>query len=270
VLLAGPSWLGQPGSAPASPQMPSTVSAPNAQQRAEDGGRWRYAVNPLKAGCSRLATMAAIMLASCGAQGQHIVTSGRPLPRFAVFASRTGDDELPSEVATALAHIQRTKFSNADIDDARRVLASQPVWLVPASEDKVCIVRITYPLAGATQETGMAPAIGRTCNSEGEAQAGLLVETRTLGPSPSGWSRMSVIGIAPDGVADVTITARNGLATTAPVQRNAYEAVVAGPVSVIFRTHHDHRAERHVIPLGSVPDNIGAPYVGRSSPRSAG
>jgi hypothetical protein len=214
--------------------------------------------------------MAALMFASCGAQARHVVTSRVPLPRFAVFASRTEDDELPGEVTVTLAHSHNPKFSNADIDDARRLRALQPVWLVPASEDKVCIVRILYPLPGATQGTGTARAIGHTCNSEGEAETGELVETHTLGPSPSGWSRMSVIGIAPDGVADVTITARNALATTAPVQRNAYEAVVAGPVSVTFRTHHDHRAERHVIPLGSVPDNIGAPYVGRSSPRSAG
>jgi hypothetical protein len=214
--------------------------------------------------------MAMIMFASCGAQRRDIAMSGVSLPRFAVFASRTEDDELPSEVAVALAHSHKPRFSNADIDNARRVLALQPVWLVPASEQNVCIVRIAYPLPGATHVSGTARAIGRICNSEREAETGLLVETHTLGPSPSGWSRMSVIGIAPDGVADVTITARHGLTTVAPVQRNAYEAVVAGPVSVIFRTHHDDRAERHVIPLGAVPDNIGAPYVGRANLRSAG
>jgi hypothetical protein len=239
--------------------MRSTVSAPDVQQRADGARRWRYAVNPLRVGCSCLATMATIMFASCGAQRRHTVTSGVPLPRFAVFASRTEVDELPSEVTVTLAHSHNPKFSNADIEDARRVRALQPVWLVPASEDKVCIVRIVYPFPGATQGTGTARAIGHTCNSEEEAETGGLVETHTLGPSPSGWSRMSVIGIAPDGIANVTISARHGVTTVAPVQRNAYEAVVAGPVSVTFRTHHDHRLVRHVIPLGAVPDNIGAP-----------
>jgi hypothetical protein len=216
--------------------------------------------------------MAAIVLASCDSQSQHPATSGRALPRFAVFAGRRGEGELPSYVAAALAHSRRTRFSAADIDDARRVLPVQPVWLVPASEDKVCIVRIAYPLSGPTPGTGTAPAIGHTCNSEGEAQAGWLVETQSLGSSSSGWRRMKVIGIAPDGVANVTITARHGSTTTALVQNNAYEAVVTGPVSVIFRNHHGQRMVRHVIPLGALPVNIGAPYVSRATelaPRGA-
>jgi hypothetical protein len=216
-------------------------------------------MNRLGARCSCLAAMAAITFASCGAQGRHIVTSRVPPPRFAVLGSRTEDDELPSEVTVALAHSHSPRFSNADIADARRVLAVEPVWLVPASEGKVCIVRIAYPIANATQRTELAPAIVHACNSEAEAQAGRLVETQTLGSSSSGWLRMRVIGIAPDGVAAVTITAKHGLATTAAVQRNAYEAMVAGPTSVVFRTRQDGRVERHVIPLGAIPANIGAP-----------
>src|ERR1700677_2973445 len=100
--------------------MSSTASVPGSQQRA-DVRCWRHAMSPSRAGGSWLATMAAIVLASCGAQSQHAVTNGRPLPRFAVFAGRTGEGELPSDVAAALAHSRRTRFSNADIADARRV-----------------------------------------------------------------------------------------------------------------------------------------------------
>jgi hypothetical protein len=121
------------------------------------------------------------------------------------------------------------------------------------------MVRIVYPLPGATHGSGMAPAIAHTCVSEGEAQAGQLVETQTLGLSPSESTHTRVVGVAPDGVAAVTITAGHPLTTVAPVQRNGYEAIVTGPLSVIFRTHHGHRVVRHVIPLRAVPVNIGAP-----------
>ncbi len=271
--MCAPGWPGQvrpTRSAPASRKSTSTVSAPAADRSAVKAWPWRHAVNPLRVVWGCLATMAAIMFGSCGAQHDRVASSELRLPRFAVFASRTADDELPREVAAALARSAEPEFRNADIEAARRVLALEPVWLVPASGNEVCIVRIVYPLPGATQGSGITPAIAHSCVSEREAQAGRLVTTQTLGSSPSESTRTRVIGVAPDGVAAVTIAASHGLATAALVQRNGYEAVVAGPVSVVLRTYYDHRVVRHTIPLGTVPANVGAPQAGRGDTLGAG
>jgi hypothetical protein len=220
----------------------TSLFEPSAWRRRGRGTKHAALTYTLRLACGGLAVIATTAFLSCGAASRR--ADDRPTPHFAVFAAHRADDALPPELTAALTGGGSPQFSTADIGAARRVLASAPVWLVPASPDKACIVRIVYPLPEFRGK--YPPAFVHTCVTESEAQEGALVETQILGISAR-TSPTRVIGIVPDGVGLVTITASRGPSATVPVVRNAYEATLAKPTTVIFRVRYHGQTVRRTI-----------------------
>lgn len=201
-------------------------------------------------------------LASCGTTSRN---SRRPprSPGFAVLNNApTPDDAIPAEIAAALARNDPPGFDSADIRAARRVLANDPAWLLPATNGEICLERIIYPLIGEVDGVMLQPTRSQTCTSETEAQEGRLVEAQALLTSGTQAKDSKVVGITPNGVATVTIVLRNGRHVPVTVLQNAYEAVVAHPASVRFITRHDGKLEKHSIPLTSFYSRSPSPQPG--------
>jgi hypothetical protein len=173
----------------------------------------------------------------------------QPAMAFAVARSKqTPDDTLPKQVVEMLANSTRPEFDSAAQPAARRVLPLSAAWLVPASDDEVCLVRSVEPLVPTLRGVALQPIVSVECKPEQEAQEGHLVETQSLSVDGSTSQSDRVVGIVPDGTRrlEVTYGARGRLAIIP--QRNAYEAVVPRPRAVRFVTGHEP-VEEHVIPL---------------------
>lgn len=199
------------------------------------------------------------ILAACGTT-PRIPQKLPRLPGFVVFdGAPTPDDVIPVEVATALMRSERPEFATADIRKARRVLANDPGWLVPATNGEICLERLIYPLIADIKGAALQPTPSQMCTSESEAQAGRLVETHALLTSGREAKYSTVVGVVPNGVATVTIVSRSGRRISVTVLRNAYEAVVADPVSVRYVMRHRGRLEEHAIPLTSFNSRSASP-----------
>jgi hypothetical protein len=190
------------------------------------------------------------LIGSCGATRHTAAVNTPPSAAFEVFDdASTADDLLPREAAAALSQSPEPEFTEVDIRDARRVLAEDPVWLVPTTNDELCLVRVVYPLVATAHGKALSPATTHTCTTEAAAQAGRLVETESLAASPSGSRSTRVVGVAPNGVLTVAITSTVHTHTTVAVDRNAYETVLDDPDVVTFVTHRDHRPVTQAVPL---------------------
>ena len=70
-----------------------------------------------------------------------------PHPRFAVLdVGPAESDGVDREVSEMLANSVNPEFDKSDIRVARRVLALNLGWLVPAVDGSLCLVRLVYPL----------------------------------------------------------------------------------------------------------------------------
>lgn len=195
-----------------------------------------------------------LLLASCGAtQRQHRATSHIvPRPAFAVFdGAPSAADAVTPEVAATLSRSIKPEFDNAEIEDARRVLADDPGWLLPAANGEICLVQLIYPVANADHVEALPALPVISCEPQARAQAGELVATHSLSSSVTEAAKIQVVGIVPDGVRTVKIISHAERAPTVDVVRNAYEAVVPDPVSIRFVTATDHKQITHVIALVS-------------------
>jgi hypothetical protein len=65
--------------------------------------------------------------------------------------------------------------------------------------------------------------------------------------------------VAPDGVTTASVISHSGLRTTIPVERNAYEAIIADPVAVRFVGLRDRQAVTRVIPLTTFSTRSASP-----------
>jgi hypothetical protein len=171
---------------------------------------------------------------------------------FAVLnTSAKPDDVVPKEVSTALAESVQPEFTSADIRAARRVLADEPVWLVPAVEGRLCMVRLVFPLVTGAQGRDLGPIPAQVCASEAEARAGELVSTHSLATSATRRASTSIVGIVPDGVRQVSLISRLGTSTTLPVIRNSYATVALEPASVTFVVDRGGRRVTRMVPLAT-------------------
>jgi hypothetical protein len=191
----------------------------------------------------------AISLSSCGADTlgpspSTGVTSGVGV----LSVGRSPDDLLPPEVLMFLSESVRPEYTPADLRAARRVLANEPGWLLPAADGEICLVRVVYPLLSGSGSASLPPTDSQVCESESGVLGGRLVETQSLSAtSAQGMTR--VVGVVPDGVAKVLVVLAGGATAVVPVQRNAYEVIVRGPVAVRFVRRQDSRVTAHRIEL---------------------
>jgi hypothetical protein len=158
-------------------------------------------------------------------------------------------DALPSQVVAALAASVHHEFTPQDLRQARRVLADQPAWLVPASDGETCLVQVLYP---RVQTGDVEPLVVPTCASQAGIEAGELVEVESHSASGA-QPEARVVGIVPDGVTAVNVEAIGHRLTRVPVMRNAFEAIVGDPTQAWFvrRTGDRLRVER--FPLAGIP-----------------
>jgi hypothetical protein len=171
-------------------------------------------------------------------------------PGFAVFdGAPTSSDALPGEVAATLSRSVNPEFGKAEIKEARRVLANEPGWLVPAANGEICLVQLIYPLVAKEHGQVSPPATTTSCEPEGSAEAGQLVGTHSLSASLTQATDSNVTGVAPNGVATVKIISSRGRSTSVDVIRNAYEVVVADPVAVRFTTTSHGKSITHTVRL---------------------
>ena len=179
----------------------------------------------------------------CGNTARHTAMFS---PNLAIFGTPSNADEMvPEQISTMLTRQSTPEFTIANINQARRVRANEPAWLVPASNGELCLARLLYPLL----RSAYPPLALLTCLPEAAVQSGHLVTTQALMTSGIHARLTRVTGVVPDGVATVSIVARHARPTTSPVIRNAYEAVVSRPISVRFITRANNNAQRHSVPL---------------------
>jgi hypothetical protein len=204
--------------------------------------------SPTQVACAL--TVLSMFLASCGAPQNHARSEIMPSPGFEVFGgSPTSFDTLPTEIAATLSRSVKPEFGRAEIADARRVLANDPGWLLPAANGEICLVQLIYPLIAAVHGEALPPTPVTSCEPEALAEAGRLVGTHSLGSSVTRSADANVTGIAPNGVATVKIIASRGRSVTVDVVRNAYEAVIADPVAVRFIATSHRKAITHAVRL---------------------
>lgn len=205
--------------------------------------------------------MFAVGVAGCGgARRSEPSAPTRNPSTFAVLhTARTSADVVPPKSARFLLRSDEPSLSPLDIQHARRVIVNPPTWLVPAAEDKLCMVRTVYALTSGMLDEHLPPVLDLSCSSERAAEEGHLMATRSLSVRPGGQRvLMSVYGIVPDGVHHVAVRTGGIAPRTVTVQRNAYESIVVNPHSVSFATGRDGRRRRYVI---STPSVAGAkPY----------
>jgi hypothetical protein len=209
---------------------------------------------------------AAVRGAACGAFVVLVVSvsgcgAGRNKPSaptghssaFAVLRTApTSADMIPPRFARYLFNGDDPSLSHVDIQDARRVIPSRQVWLVPAPEETLCLVQVIYPLMLGVHGEHLPPGVGGKCSSEMEAEEGRLMATRSLSTRPAEQVPTRVYGIVPDRVRYVVARSSRNLLRTVTVQRNAYEFVMVNPSSVSFTTRQSGGRQRYVIPTPSV------------------
>jgi len=200
----------------------------------------------------------AVGLVGCGT-ARSPQPSDSPSPAFAVLqTARTRGDVVPFSVARYLLESDEPRLSGTDIQGARGVLPNQQGWLVPAAEDKLCLVRVVYPFVSKSDGEHLPPSISRACSSEVTAEAGRLVETQSLSTTLAKRLPTRVDGIVPDGVHHVSVHSTDGASKVVPVVRNAYEVIVVNPRFVSFVAEQAGRRRRYVVPTPSAAG--GRPY----------
>jgi hypothetical protein len=193
----------------------------------------------------------AIFLSSCGMETLGPSASARVTSGIGVLSvGRSPDDLLPPEVVMFLSGSVRPEYTPADLRAARRVLANEPGWLLPAADGEICLVRVVYPLLSGSGRASLPPTDSQVCEPGAGVLDGHLVETQSLSATPAqGVTR--VVGIVPDGVAKVLVVLAGGATAMVPVQRNAYEVIVREPVAVRFVRRHGSRVTAHRIELST-------------------
>jgi hypothetical protein len=194
--------------------------------------------------------LVAATICSCGGARRPPPSPAKHEPAVPAVLRRPGsaEDVLPQAVVSSLRESVQPEFDLASLHSARRVLADQPVWLLAAGGE-VCLVRLVYPLVSGR---GLPSLVTHECASPSVTAAGSLVVVQSLVTSSSDTPAPArVIGIAPDDISAVTIRCKGAADLRVAVMRNAYEAVVANPVSVDFRVRVNGRLRHTVIPLST-------------------
>jgi hypothetical protein len=163
---------------------------------------------------------------------------------------------MPSWVIRDLLLDSEPTLSVADLRAARRVLAHQRGWLIPAPPNELCLARVVDPLVREVDGQRLHPSVERSCVNRMGAAAGRLSEAQSLSTTFRKRMPTRVVGIVPDGVDTVTIRFDGGASTNVAVAHNSYEDVLINPSSVSFTGTKRH----YVVPLPSVAGASNTPY----------
>jgi hypothetical protein len=121
---------------------------------------------------------------------------------------------------------------------------------------------LVYPTITRLEGELLRPSIAHNCALEAKAQAGAIVESQSLTCGLNARTAR-IVGVSPDGVATVTVLARDGPPIVAAVIRNAYDVMVNDPVAIRFVVNRESRSYTHTIRLAIVQAGGVAPPAGR-------
>jgi hypothetical protein len=147
---------------------------------------------------------------------------------------RTGDDALPDRWSDKLTEgDEADEHWGANPDLSRRT--GPGVWVMPG-DGYVC-------LANTTPGEGN---LGFGCATPEDVERGLLAPT-DVDANGNG----VLTGVLPDGVAEVTLVAKDGSTRSVPVERNTYRAAIDANLKEVRFT--DAAGGEHVLPMGWTP-----------------
>jgi hypothetical protein len=152
-------------------------------------------------------------------------------------------------------------LSQASEREARRLpLRTPAAWLVPAADERLCLLYTVDALTLGPGGRSLPPAVVQQCATVAAATAGRLVVTQSLSASSRGGSEeVRILGIVPDGVARVSVTGGDGRSTVLPILRNSYAGTVADPVAVRFSDRVGTSSVSRVVPVASVDSRAAMP-----------
>lgn len=146
----------------------------------------------------------------------------------ALARDRQSGDDVPDSVRQRLWRTRELKRNRAgfNIDLARRVRAPRGIgaWIVPG-RDQICLI--------TTDPAGERFGFSVDCQGLAQTTRGELSAEWVAGDDPAE-GKSTIIGVVPDGVAEVTIRERNGSQRSIPVQSNAYMVEGGRPTTVSF------------------------------------
>jgi hypothetical protein len=153
----------------------------------------------------------------------------------------TSDDALPSLRHSPRGPVAATGGRLGPLSDtesahaARRLSSAVPAWLVPGSDERLCLLYTVKALTRGPGGRPLPPAIVQRCTTLAAATAGRLIVTQSLSPSSRARSgSVLILGVVPDGVTRVSVISGNGHKIVDLVRLNSYSGIVVDPTEVKF------------------------------------
>jgi hypothetical protein len=171
--------------------------------------------------------------------------------------SRTSDDTLlsvphePRGPVVAAPGTSGPLSNTASAHAARRLASAVPAWLVPKSDERLCLL---YAVKALTLGPGGRPlplAIVQQCTTVAAATVGRLVVTQSLSASRHGSGAVMILGVIPDGVSTVSVLGGDGHTKVLPVRGNSYAGTVVDPTAVRFSDRVGTSSVSRVVPVAS-------------------
>lgn len=163
-----------------------------------------------------------------GREATSAVTRDQAQLIGALARDRQAGDDVPDSVRQGLGRTRELKRNRAgfNIDLARRVRTpgGSDAWIVPG-RDQICLI--------TTDPAGERFGFSIDCEGLAQTTRGELSAEWVTGDDPAE-GKSTIIGVVPDGVAEVTIQERNGSPRAIPVQSNAYLVEGGRPTAVTF------------------------------------
>jgi hypothetical protein len=179
--------------------------------------------------------------------------------------SRTSDDALPSVPHKSRGPIVAAGSRLGPLSDmasahaARRLSSIVPAWLVPESNERLCLLYTVKALTRGRGGRPPPPAIVQQCTTMAAATAGRLVVTQSLSASRRGSSDVMMLGVVPDGVTTVSVLDGGSHAKVLPVRRNSYAGTMVDPTAVRFSDHVGHTIVSQMVPVASFESGSARP-----------
>lgn len=168
-------------------------------------------------------------------------------------SARVSVDALPSARHGMLPSRSDPLLTQASEREARRLpLRAPAAWLVPAADERLCLLYTVNALMLGPGGRPLPPAVVQQCATVAAATAGRLVVTQSLSPSSrAGAGAILVVGVVPDGVRRVSVISGDGHQTVGSVRGNSYAGTVVDPTAVKFSDDVGNGTVSRQVPIAS-------------------
>jgi len=134
-----------------------------------------------------------------------------------------------------------------------------PAWLVPAADERLCLLYTVKALTSGPEGRPLPPAIVQQCTTVTAAAAGRLVVTQSLSASRQGSSAVMILGVVPDGVTRVSVIGGDAHAKVLPVRGNSYAGTVLDPTAVRFSERMGNSTVSRLVAVASFDGHSAGP-----------